>query len=349
MRADLAQLREAALAEIAASRTPAEVEAIRVRYLGRKGSLNAVLRGLGALPTGERPAMGALANEVKDAILAALAERTAGHGAAELRRSLGQDRIDVTLPGREWPRGHVHPLRQVEDEIVEIFVAMGFRVAEGPEIEDDYHNFGALNFEPDHPARDTQDTLFIAAGDDALLRTHTSPVQIRVMRASKPPLRVIAPGTVYRRDELDPTPSPMFYQVEGFMVDDRVTFADLKGVLVHFLRRFFGPETGVRFRPSFFPFTEPSAEVDIACTACAAAGGAPDPACRVCRGGRWLEVLGAGMIHPNVLRAAGYDPEAVRGFAFGMGTDRFALLRYGLSDLRLFFDNDLRFLAQFPF
>ena len=348
MRADLAQLREAALAEIAASRGPAELEAIRVRYLGRKGSLNAVLRGLGALPAEERPAMGALANEVKDAIQAALAERTAAQGAAELERSLSQDRIDVTLPGREWPRGHVHPLRQVEAEIVEIFVAMGFGVAEGPEIEDDYHNFGALNFEPDHPARDTQDTLFVAAGDDALLRTHTSPVQIRVMRSSQPPLRVIAPGTVYRRDELDPTHSPMFHQVEGFMVDDRVTFADLKGVLIHFLRRFFGPDTGVRYRPSFFPFTEPSAEVDIACTTCAASGSTPDPACRVCRGGGWLEVLGAGMIHPNVLRAAGYDPEAVRGFAFGMGTDRFALLRFGLADLRLFFDNDLRFLGQFP-
>ena len=280
---------------------------------------------------------------------AALAAREGALGAAELARSLGQDRIDVTLPGRERPRGHVHPLRQVEDEIVEIFVAMGFRVAEGPEIEDDYHNFGALNFEPDHPARDTQDTLFVAAGDDALLRTHTSPVQIRVMRSSRPPLRVIAPGTVYRRDELDPTHSPMFQQVEGFMVDERVTFADLKGVLVHFLRRFFGPETGVRFRPSFFPFTEPSAEVDIACAACVAAGGAPDPACRVCHGGGWLEILGAGMIHPNVLRAGGYDPEALRGFAFGMGTDRLALLRYGLTDLRLFYDNDLRFLGQFPF
>ena len=189
----------------------------------------------------------------------------------------------------------------------------------------------------------------MAAGDDALLRTHTSPVQIRVMRSSRPPLRVIAPGTVYRRDELDPTHSPMFQQVEGFMVDERVTFADLKGVLVHFLRRFFGPETGVRFRPSFFPFTEPSAEVDIACAACVAAGGAPDPACRVCHGGGWLEILGAGMIHPNVLRAGGYDPEALRGFAFGMGTDRVALLRYGLTDLRLFYDNDLRFLGQFPF
>src|SRR5439155_1363466 len=249
LRADLAQLREAALAEIAAARTPVELEAIRIRYLGRKGSLNAVLRGLGALPAADRPALGALANQVKDAIQAGLAARAGSLGAAELERSLGEDRIDVTLPGCERPRGHVHPLRQVE----------------------------------------------------------------------------------------------------GFMVDDRVTFADLKGVLVHFLRRFFGAETGVRFRPSFFPFTEPSAEVDIACTACAAAPRAPDPGCRVCHGGGWLEVLGAGMIHPNVLRAGGCDPEAVRGFAFGMGTDRLALLRFGLADLRLFYDNDLRFLSQFPF
>ena len=344
MRADLARLREAALAEIAACRTPAELEAIRVRYLGRKGSLNGVLRGLGTLPAAERPAMGALANEVKDAVGAALAARAGTLGAAELERSLAQDRIDVTLPGREPPRGHVHPLRQVEGEIVQLFVAMGFRVAEGPEIEDDYHNFGALNFEPDHPARDTQDTLFVAAGDGRLLRTHTSPVQIRVMRARQPPLRVIAPGTVYRRDELDPTHSPMFQQVEGFMVDEEVTFAHLKGVLVHFLRRLFGPETGVRFQPTYFPFTEPSAQIDIACTACSGA----DPACRVCRGRGWLEILGAGMIHPNVLRAVGYDPEAVRGFAFGMGTDRIALLRYGLDDLRLFYENDLRFLSQFP-
>jgi phenylalanyl-tRNA synthetase alpha chain len=240
-------------------------------------------------------------------------------------------------------------VRQMEDEVVDIFVRMGFRVAEGPEIEDDEHNFGALNFGADHPARDTQDTLFVADGDDALLRTHMSTVQIHAMRSMKPPLRVVAPGTVYRRDELDPTHSPMFNQIEGFMVDTDVTFADLKGVLTHFLARLFGPDTGVRFRPSFFPFTEPSAEIDIACTSCVAQQGKADPSCRVCRGYGWLEILGAGMIHPNVLRAVGYDPQAVRGFAFGMGTDRLALLRYGLDDLRLFFENDQRFIAQFPF
>jgi phenylalanyl-tRNA synthetase alpha chain len=347
LRAELGELREAALAEIAACRTEAELEAIRVRYLGRKGSLNAILRGLGTLVPAERPAVGALANEVKDAIVGALADKSGELGGERLRRALVEDRIDVTLPGRARPRGRVHPLRRTEQDVVDIFVSMGFRVAEGPEIEDDEHNFGALNFPPDHPARDTQDTLFVALGDDMLLRTHTSPVQIRVMRTTKPPLRVIVPGTVYRRDELDPTHSPMFHQVEGFMVDERVTFADLKGVLVQFLRRLFGPDTRVRFRPSFFPFTEPSAEVDIACAACAAAPG-PDPACRVCHGDGWLEILGAGMIHPNVLRACGLDPEAVQGFAFGMGTDRLTLLRYGLDDLRLLFENDLRFLAQFP-
>jgi phenylalanyl-tRNA synthetase alpha chain len=348
LRAELAALGQQALAEIAGCRTEEELEAIRVRYLGRKGSLNAILRGLGALPADERPAMGSLANEVKQTIVEALDGKGGHLGAEQLRRSLSEDRIDVTLPGRERPRGHVHPLRQIEDEIVGIFVAMGFRVAEGPEIEDDYHNFGALNFGADHPARDTQDTLFVAAGDDALLRTHTSPVQVRVMRATKPPLRVVVPGTVYRRDELDPTHSPMFHQVEGFMVDEHVTFADLKGVLVHFLRRLYGSETRVRFRASFFPFTEPSAEIDIGCAACGA-GGTPDPACRVCHGRGWLEILGSGMIHPNVLRACGHDPETVRGFAFGMGTDRIALRRWGLDDLRLFYENDVRFLAQFPF
>jgi len=319
---------------------------VRVRFLGRKGSLNAILRGLGHLPPAERPAVGALANDVKAAIEAGLAEAAERLERARLARRLAEERLDVTLPGRARPRGHVHPLRAVEDEVVDAFLAMGFRVAEGPEIEDDFHNFGALNFPPDHPARDMQDTLFLADGDDLLLRTHTSPVQIRVMRTTAPPLRVVVPGTVYRRDELDATHSPMFHQVEGFMVDEQVSFADLKGVLTHVLRRLFGAGTGVRFRPSFFPFTEPSAEVDVACVRCPA--GVPQPACRVCRGAGWLEILGAGMIHPNVLRGVGYDPEAVRGFAFGMGIDRLAQLLYGLEDLRLFFENDLRFLGQFP-
>ena len=347
MQEELARLRAAALAEIGSCADAGELEAVRVRYLGRKGLLTQAVRGLAAVAPADRPALGALVNQAKDAVEAAIAGAAERLASAQLAHRLAHERIDVTVPGRRRPRGHAHPLRLIEDEIVDVFVGMGFRVAEGPEIEDDYHNFAALNFEPDHPARDAQDTLFVAAGPDLLLRTHTSPVQIRVMRAAKAPLRVVVPGTVYRRDDLDPTHSPMFQQVEGFMVDERVSFADLKGVLVHFLRRLFGPETGVRFRPSFFPFTEPSAEVDIACFRCAPTGAA-DPACRICRGRRWLEVLGAGMIHPNVLRAVGYDPERLKGFAFGLGTDRIAILRYGIEDLRLFYENDLRFLAQFP-
>ncbi len=345
MQTELAALRTAAVAAIEAARTEAELEAVRVQYLGKKGSLTTVVRGLRDVPAAERPAMGALVNDAKQAVEAALAGAAERLARERLTRSLAEERVDVTLPGRARLRGHVHPLRLLEDEIVDIFVSMGFSVADGPEIEDDYHNFGALNFPPEHPARDMQDTLFLDAGDDVLLRTHTSPVQIRVMKAQKPPLRVIVPGTVYRRDELDPTHSPMFHQIEGFMVDERVSFADLKGTLTHFLRRLFGPETAVRFQPTFFPFTEPSAQIDISCPSCAAS--AADRTCRVCKGKGWLETMGSGMIHPNVLRAVGYDPEAVQGFAFGMGVDRIALRRYGIGDLRLLFDNDLRFLAQF--
>jgi phenylalanyl-tRNA synthetase alpha chain len=347
VRAVLAELREAALAEIAGVEGEDGLEAIRLKYLGRNGSLNAVLRGLGQLPAEERPAMGALANEVKDVVTAALDGRRDALDSERLRRSLAEERIDVTMPGRTRPRGHVHPLRAMEDEIVDIFVAMGFQVVEGPQVEDDFHNFGALNVPPDHPARDMQDTFYLEGADEALLRTHTSPVQIRCMQAMRPPLQVIVPGTVYRRDDLDATHSPMFQQVEGLWVDERVTFADLKGVLVHFLQRLYGTSTPVRFRPSFFPFTEPSGEVDIGCLRCARVAGGPDPACRVCKGTGWLEILGCGMVHPNVLRAVDYDPERVRGFAFGMGIERPLLLRLGIEELRAFYDNDLRFLGQF--
>jgi phenylalanyl-tRNA synthetase alpha chain len=346
VRDELAALRAAALADMAAAHTEAELEAVRVRYLGRKGSLTTIVRGLRDVPPAERPAAGALINEAKAAVEARLAEAAERLARDGLAHRLASERIDVTLPGRRRPRGHVHPLRLVEDEIVDVFLAMGFDVAEGPEIEDEHHNFEALNIPADHPARDMHDTLYVAAGDDVLLRTHTSPVQIRVMRSRRPPLRVIAPGTVYRRDEPDPTHSPVFQQVEGFMVDEQVSFSDLKGVVITFLRRLFGPETAVRFQPTFFPFTEPSAQFDIACT-CVAVGGAPDAACRVCKGRGWLEVGGSGMIHPNVLRAVGYDPEAVRGFAFGFGIDRITTLRYRIDDLRLLYDNDVRFLAQF--
>ena len=345
MQAELARLREAAEAEIAAAESTEGLEAIRVRYLGRKGSLNAILRGLGQLPAEERPAMGALANSVRDAVEAAIDAKGDALAHAGLERAIAEERLDVTLPGRRRPRGHLHPLRQTEDDLVDIFVSMGFSVAEGPEVEDDFHNFGGLNFPPDHPARDAQDTFFLADSGGLLLRTHTSPVQLLVMRSTPPPIRVVMPGTCYRRDDPDPTHSPMFQQIEGLLVDERVSFADLKGVLTTFLRRLFGPDTGVRFRASFFPFTEPSAEVDIACIKCPS--GAPRADCRICKGSGWLEILGSGMVHPNVLRAGGYDPERVRGFAFGMGIDRLTLLRHELDDLRLLYDDDLRFLAQF--
>jgi phenylalanyl-tRNA synthetase alpha chain len=345
LQAELARLREAAEGEIAAAESTEGLEAIRVRYLGRKGSLNAILRGLGQLPAEERPAMGALANTVRDAVAAAIDAKGDALAHAGLERAIAEERLDVTLPGRRRPRGHLHPLRQTEDDLVDIFVSMGFSVAEGPEVEDDFHNFGGLNFPPDHPARDAQDTFFLADSGGLLLRTHNSPVQLHVMRSTPPPIRVVIPGTCYRRDDPDPTHSPMFQQIEGLLVDERVSFADLKGVLTTFLRRLFGPDTGVRFRASFFPFTEPSAEVDVACIKCPR--GAPRADCRICKGSGWLEVLGSGMVHPNVLRAGGYDPERVRGFAFGMGIDRFTLLRHELDDLRLLYDDDLRFLAQF--
>jgi len=255
-----------------------------------------------------------------------------------LSRRLAEERIDVTLPGRQQHYGHKHPITQVTEEVVGIFAALGFGVAEGPEVEKDFYNFEALNIPKEHPARDMQDTFYVT--DDVVLRTHTSPVQIRTMLEQAPPVRVVAPGTVYRRDS-DITHSPMFHQIEGFLVDKQVTFGDLKGILTTFINECFGRGTGVRFRPSFFPFTEPSAEVDIQCVICGGKG------CRVCKQSGWLEILGSGMIDPEVFKAVGYDPEVYSGFAFGMGIERIAMLKYGVNDLRLFFENDLRFLRQF--
>jgi phenylalanyl-tRNA synthetase alpha chain len=340
MKADLEQLRADALSALVAAADESSLDAVRVRYLGRKGELTSLLRGLRDVPAEERPAIGALANQVKDAIeerIAALAEALT-RGARE--RRLAAERVDVTMPGRRMPLGHVHPLTQVMDELVDVFTSLGVSVADGPEIEDDYHNFEALNFPHDHPARDMQDTFFLPSG--LLLRTHTSPVQTRVMENRQPPLRVIAPGAVYRHDS-DTTHSPMFHQIEGFMVDRRVTFADLKGVLTLALRRIFGEDTKLRFRPSFFPFTEPSAEVDISCFQC----GTGEPGCRICKGTGWLEILGSGMIDPNVLRFVGYDAELYTGFAFGLGIERIAMLKFQINDIRLFSAGDLRFLRQF--
>ncbi|RMG89037.1 MAG: phenylalanine--tRNA ligase subunit alpha [Candidatus Dadabacteria bacterium] len=334
----LQALADRALAEIRAAADSQALEELRVRYLGRKGEVTACLKDMGRLDPAERPVVGRVANEVKAAIETALAERREALGAAELERRLRAEAVDVTLPGRRGHRGGLHPLTRVVRELLEIFGQMGFSVAEGPEVELEYYNFEALNIPADHPARDMQDTFFVAPG--VVLRTHTSPVQIRTMEARKPPVKIVAPGKVYRCDS-DVTHSPMFHQIEGLLVDRDVTFADLKGVLTEFVHRYYGPDTGVRFRPSFFPFTEPSAEVDIQCVLCGGAG------CRVCSGTGWLEILGSGMVDPAVYGFVGYDPEEVQGFAFGLGVERIAMLKYGIDDIRLFFENDLRFLGHF--
>jgi phenylalanyl-tRNA synthetase alpha chain len=290
------------------------------------------------LPESERPRVGAAANEAKRELEALVESRLSQTREAERRQQRARTRLDLTLPGRRPAQGSLHPLTIVNDEIIAIFVGLGFTVAEGPEVEDDYHNFAALNFPDDHPARDMQDTFYV--GEDALLRTHTSPVQIRAMKAQRPPVRIICPGRVYRRDA-DITHSPMFHQVEGLAVDRNVSMGELKGTLELFARAMFGPRSKIRFRPSFFPFTEPSAEVDVLCFLCGGSG------CRVCSQTGWLEILGSGMVHPHVLRNVGYDPEEVTGWAFGMGVERIAMLKYGVDDIRLFFENDLRFLRQF--
>ncbi len=314
------------------------LEQIRIRVLGRKGELTEILRSLGAFRPDMRREAGQKANALKAKIENALQQRQQVLRAALHDGLAVQDAIDITLPGRPVRQGSLHPLTATLYEIVEIFQRLGFSVAEGPEVELDYYNFEALNIPKDHPARDMQDTFYVT--DEVLLRTHTSPVQIRVMEAQPPPVRIVAPGRVYRRDA-DPTHSPMFHQVEGLLVDHGVSFADLKGTLQAFVDQFFGVGTPLRFRPSFFPFTEPSAEVDIACMMCKGTG------CRVCKGSGFLEILGAGMVDPAVFRMVGYDPE-ITGFAFGMGVERITMLRHGIDDIRLFFENDLRFLQQFP-
>jgi phenylalanyl-tRNA synthetase alpha chain len=345
MNDSLETLRIAARDRIQRCNSEAEIEQLRVEILGRKGSLTLLLRGLKDLPAEERPRAGEQLNQARRELEEILEARFETVKAQSKERALIEERVDITLPGTRWERGRIHPLTLVIDEIIDIFRGMGFEIARGPDIEDDYHNFEALNIPKDHPARDMQDTFFVANG--RVLRTHTSPVQIRTMESRQPPLQVIVPGAVYRHDD-DATHSPMFHQVEGFVVDDNIAFADLKGVLTHFLRQVFSPDTGVRFRPSFFPFTEPSAEIDIQCLICGGNSGASaGQVCRVCKGTGWLEILGAGLIDPQVFKFVGYDPESVSGFAFGMGVERIAMLKYGIDDIRLFFENDLRFLRQF--
>ena len=328
-----------ALADAAASRDIAALEEVRVRLLGKKGLLTEQLKGLGKLPAAERPAAGQKINEAKAAIHEAMEARRASLEQEALRAELAAGTIDVTLPGRGQEPGSLHPVTRTRLRIERIFMQAGFQIATGPEVEDDFHNFEALNIPPNHPARAMHDTFYFP--DGRLLRTHTSPVQIRAMRAQKPPLALIAPGRVYRCDS-DMTHTPMFHQVEGIVVGENVSFANLKAMLHTFVEHFFEQPLGMRLRPSYFPFTEPSAEVDIECVFCHGAG------CRVCKHTGWLEILGCGMIHPNVLAAAGIDDERWQGYAFGMGIERLTMLRYGVDDLRLFFENDLQFLKQFP-
>ncbi|CAM4373864.1 phenylalanine--tRNA ligase subunit alpha [Corallococcus sp. AB018] len=349
MRDRLQALADAARQEISGVSEPSQVEALRIRYLGKKGELSAVLGGMGKLPPDERRALGEIANTVKAELEQLLADATKRAEDAALEAQLKGPKLDVTLPGRAVLPGGRHPVSRTMEDIVRTFARLGFEVAVGPEIELDYFNFEALNLPKDHPARDMQDTFYVdepslghakKADSPSLLRTHTSPVQVRHMLARKPPIRAVMPGRVYRRDS-DITHTPMFHQVEGLLVDKDVSFAELKGTLDAFVKAFFGSETRTRFRPSFFPFTEPSAEVDVTCASCGGKG------CRVCKQTGWLEVLGSGMVHPNVFTAAGYDPKEVTGYAFGMGVERLAMLRYGIDDLRMMFENDARFLAQF--
>ncbi|HWM41592.1 MAG TPA: phenylalanine--tRNA ligase subunit alpha [Burkholderiales bacterium] len=326
------------LAEVGRSADLAALDAVRVAVLGRKGSVTEMLKGLGSLPAAERKSAGAVINDAKGRISAALDARRIALEAAVLERELASGAIDVTLPGRGQSVGGLHPVTRTRLRIEAIFRRAGFSVAEGPEVEDDFHNFEALNIPASHPARAMHDTFYF--GDGRLLRTHTSPVQIRALKLQGVPTRLIAPGPVYRRDS-DVTHSPMFHQVEGLVLDQDVSLADLKGVLAGFAEQFFEKPRGLRFRASYFPFTEPSAEVDIQCVLCDGAG------CRICKQTGWIEILGCGMVHPNVLTACGIDATRWQGYAFGMGIDRLAMLRYAVNDLRLFFENDLRFLAQF--
>jgi phenylalanyl-tRNA synthetase alpha chain len=341
MKEQLERIRARAMQELADGAGEEQVEAVRVRVLGRSGELTEIMRRMPEVPREERPAIGRLVNEIKTELETRIALLSEQQERAAMQRSLAEASIDVTLPGVRVPRGWLHPVTQSRERMLDIFESMGFEVVETQDVEDDFHNFGALNFPPDHPAREMQDTFFLPGG--LLLRTHTSNGQIRVMERRKPPLAIVCPGNCYRRDELSVRASPMFSQIEGFMVDRAgiITMAHLKGVLTEFLRAFFGPDTGVRFRASFFPFTEPSAELDISCLLCHGAG------CRVCKQTGWTEILGSGMIHPNVLRAVGYDPSQFQGFAFGMGVERTSENKLGVEDMRLFFENDMRFLRQF--
>ncbi|MDP3478584.1 MAG: phenylalanine--tRNA ligase subunit alpha [Desulfoprunum sp.] len=338
MELELQSLEKEARQQLEALSDSAGLEEFRIRYLGRKGQFSTILRQLGTVTTDDRPRLGQLANTVKEQIEALFAERQAAINSSDDQSEDFSKFPDLTLPGRIPVTGKLHPVTQVMQEVCAIFENLGFSVAEGPDVEQDYYNFEALNIPAHHPARDMHDTFYVS--DQLLLRTHTSPMQARIMETRQPPLRIIAPGKVYRCDS-DITHTPMFHQVEGFLVDRHVSFADLKGILTVFTQKMFERDLPLRFRPSFFPFTEPSAEVDIACVICGGSG------CRVCKRSGWLEILGSGMIDPEVFKMVGYDPEIYSGFAFGLGIERIAMLKYGIDDIRLYYENDQRFLSQF--
>ena len=325
--------------QVANSQSETEIEAIRVKFLGKKGELTAILKQMGSLSPEERPKMGALVNEAKQELEGLISDKKTELKSAEQLKKLAEETIDITMPAKELKVGKLHPLNTVLDDMINIFQSMGFDVVDGPEVETDHYNFECLNVPADHPARDMQDTCYLA--EYLLLRTQTSAAQIRTMETRKPPIRVICPGRVFRADEVDATHSPVFHQIEGLVVDKGVTMCDLKGVLEQFAQEIYGSDGEVKFRPSFFPFTEPSVEVDVTCSECGGKG------CRVCKGSGWIEILGAGMVHPNVLRSCGIDPEEYSGFAFGIGLDRLTTTRYKISDIRLLFENDKRFLDQF--
>ena len=339
MKEKIEAIRAAARTAIEKTANENEIEELRVKYLGKKGELTALLKQMGSLSPEERPAMGQLVNEAKQKLEALITEKKAEMKQKATEARLKAEAIDITMPAKEVETGGIHPLNHVVNDMIDIFQSMGFDVVDGPEAETDHYNFECLNVPADHPARDMQDTFYL--GENLLLRTQTSAAQIRTMETRKPPIRVICPGRVYRADEVDATHSPVFHQLEGLVVDKGITMCDLKGVLEQFAREIYGKDTKVRFRPSFFPFTEPSVEVDVSCSECGGKG------CRVCKGAGWIEILGAGMVHPNVLRSCGIDPDIYTGFAFGIGIDRITTTRYKISDIRLLFENDKRFLEQF--
>ncbi|SKC43593.1 phenylalanine--tRNA ligase subunit alpha [Maledivibacter halophilus] len=339
MKEQILEILEKVKKDIASAESLNELEQFRVKYLGKKGELTVLLRGMGKLSKEMRPVIGKLANEVRDSIEKTLEESKAVIKEKEKNARLKNEVIDVTLPGKVNRIGHKHPLTLVLDEIKDIFMGMGYKIAEGPEVETVYYNFDALNAPKDHPSRDLSDTFYI--NKDILLRTQTSPVQVRVMQKSKPPIRIISPGRCYRTDEIDATHSPMFHQIEGLLIDKDITLGDLKGTLDTFAKRLFGINTKTKFRPHYFPFTEPSGEVDVSCFKCGGKG------CKICKGSGWIEILGCGMVHPNVLEECNIDPEVYSGFAFGMGLDRITMLKYEIEDIRLLFENDMRFIEQF--